>query len=289
MGLKDLAKAIQTENEVKPIEQEFLNDIDKFLVTDRAMEDRSKTENYIRPSMFYKCVREQWYKYLKAPCLENRKAKGLRTLEIGTALHEWVQREIFMKEGFPAKILSPKDLYSSETEDFKFFTEEQNKNENRPEMEIGFIDKRWTKKYFLYSILDGVLEYKDLLAMFEFKTINPNDFKYLYEPLSEHKMQAALYSLSLKIQHVFFLYLNKGNSEWKLFLYKVTPEQTDWCRERVITIENSLVNLKIPDREGKPLTKEASNKCVFCPYKKMCEVDLVPEKPKKIKGFNRWN
>jgi len=186
-----------------------------------------------------------------------------------------------MRKLSPVELLDYKQLPVYGREGIDFFTAEQNRKENRPEMEIGWIDKRWTSKYFLYSIIDGFLNFENLYMLFEFKTINPDDFKYLYQPLEKNMMQASLYSLSTDIDTIMFLYLNKGNSDWRPFEFKVTEQQKEWALNRVQKIDNSLVNLELPE-------KEPHKFCNLCPYKSLCDEDKHEAVFQEINGFLRF-
>ena len=281
MGLEKLAKTIKSEikKQEETLAERFISELDSYLIRSRAEEYKKQEEKvgaYIRPSSYYKCMRQLWYKMKSFPCKENNTAKGIRTLEIGTSLHEWVQREIFMKPDAPFPYVPVKELSFLNREGVELFTEKQNKFENRPEMEIGWIDKRFTPNHPLYCIVDGVLNPESRYFLFEFKTINPNDFKYLYEPLDEHKKQGALYSLSSSIDNFLFLYLNKATSEWKSFEFYVTEAQKEWAHNRVVTLDTCLVNHVLPPKEVFEMPKygKGVTNCRFCPYKEFCEKDV---------------
>jgi len=292
LSLKALAKRVKEEQAQmeKTVSEKFLEGIDSYLVKSRnaKYEEESKFSGfYIRPSSYYKCLRQVWYKTLKFPSKDAFKAKGIRTLEIGTALHEWVQREIFMKEDFPFKLIPPEEIPAFGTEGIDIFSKEQNRLENRPEMEIGWVDKRWTSKYHLYSIIDGALDVYSIYKLFEFKTINPDDYKYLYEPHDDYKKQAALYSLSLGIDDILFLYLNKGTSDWKVFEFHVTDEQKEWALNRIQKLDRHLVDLTLPEKEIQPLPKygaEATT-CTWCPYRSLCDNNVCEAKFEDHNGF----
>lgn len=290
--MKALAKRVKEEQaeREKTVSERFIDEIDSYLVKNRNTRYEKEFQYsgfYIRPSNYYKCMRQIWYKTLRFPSKELFKAKGIRTLEIGTALHEWVQREVFMQEDFPFKLIPPEEIPVFGTEGIEIFTKEQNRLENRPEMEIGWVDKRWTKKYHLYSIIDGALDVYSVYKLFEFKTINPDDYKYLYEPHDEYKKQSALYSLSLDIDDTIFLYLNKGNSEWKALEHHTTEEQKEWSLNRIQKLDNCLVSLILPEKEIQPLPKYGANAtaCNWCAYQHLCENDVCEAKFKEVNGF----
>lgn len=283
VSLAQLAKKIKAEikEQEKPIGEKFISVLDDYLVRSRSIIEEESIY-FIRPSLYYKCIRQIWYEMLRYPRTGKWKAKSIRTLEIGTALHEWVQEKIFMQVDFPISLVPVNELVVWGQEGIEFFNEQQNKKENRPAMEIGFVDKRWTERYFIYGIVDGIIHFENRDMIFEFKTINPSDFEYLFEPLEDHKKQAALYALSLGINNIMFLYLNKGNSQWKAFHYIVTQEQKDWALNRIQLIDKYLINRILPE-------KEENNYCNFCAYKNICNENKCDAIYSENFGFYTWH
>jgi len=130
MGLEKLAKTIKSEikKQEETLAERFINELDLYLIRSRVAEretQEAKTGKYIRPSSYHKCLRQLWYKMKSFPCKENNTAKGIRTLEIGTSLHEWVQRDIFMKPDAPFPYVPVNELPFLNREGVELFTEKQ--------------------------------------------------------------------------------------------------------------------------------------------------------------------
>lgn len=288
MSLKALAKMVKDEikEQDKTTSERFVEMLDGFLISSRDAAEHAK--HCIRPSNYYKCMRQIWYKMLEFPSKETYTAKGIRTLNVGTAIHEWVQKEVLMHKDFPITLLGSKDIPSYKEDRIYFFTAEQNRVEGRPVIEIGYIDKRWTNKYHLYSIIDGAFHYENRDYIFEFKTINPEDYGYLYDILPEHKKQISLYSLSTGITNAMVLYMNKGNQQWKAFEIEISDLQRQWAKERVGEIDRHLINLTLPPKEIEKLPKYGPNatSCTYCPYKEICESGKSSFKFKESDGFD---
>lgn len=265
MGLKSLANQIKKEQREKnkSLEEKFIDEIDKFLV-DKAGERAEKSSRLaFRPSQYYKCERQTYYFLKGFKGTDNIYPRSQRILQVGTQLHEWIQRDIFMemnKEGYPIKLLPKNELPFYGAEGVEILEEH-----DAPPMEIKFLDHRFTEKFPISAMIDGAMEYENYPFLFEFKTINPKDFEYLIEPLPDHIKQGAMYSLCIGIRKVMFLYLCKGTQNLKAFTVDYKDEQLQWVVDRIQRVEGKVLNDELPDKEADSLN------CRFCPYKSICD------------------
>ncbi len=245
---------------MRTIEKKFIKEIDKFLIKTYPQKEQSAT---IKPSSYYGCIRKTWYGILKYKARKRSFARGIRILECGTQLHEWIQTQVLMPimEDSKSKI---KKIPLEEIPSYGKKGVEFIKEHNAPDMEIKVRDSRYTEEYPISAMVDGAFEFEGKKMLFEFKTINPTDFEYLYRPLPDHIKQGALYTLCFEIPRVLFLYYNKGNQDLRAFLVEYTEEQIAWAGERAQEIEEYLLDQKLPPRE--------ENKyCTYCEYKHLCQ------------------
>lgn len=265
MGLKELAKKVKKEekDKNKPFEELFLEMLDNYFIKLAKQEDEEHGHSVsIKPSSYYKCMRKLWYQLLKFPKNERKFARSQRILQVGTALHEWIQNNIFInmaEEGYAVELIPVEELPNYKLPDIKFI-----KEHDASPMEVKFRDYRYTKKYPISAMVDGALEWKRERFLFEFKTIRHDDFELLYEPLKDHIKQGAIYALSTGIHRVMFLYLDKDTQNFKAYLITYTKEQLDWVIDRVVTFENYLLNKELPPKE------DDINVCKWCGYRKLC-------------------
>lgn len=275
MSLKNLAKQIKKDKKEdnKSFEEKFLADIDSFLVAHAKQKYSGKSRLAFRPSGYYKCMRKTAYFLMGLKGTGKVYPRSQRIFGVGTATHEYIQEEVFMKmEKFyetvkssdsPIKLLPPEELPSFGKEGFEIV-----KQSFAPDMEVKFLDTRWTKKYPISAMVDGFLEYENKPFLFEFKTINTDDFEYLIEPLKDHIKQGALYALSTGIRNVMFMYMDKNTQDIKTFLVNITEGQLEWVRERLVETENFVLNEELPPAEK-------GRTCTFCEYKKLCDKNLL--------------
>lgn len=264
MGLKSLANQIKKEQKErnKSFEEKFLGEIDKFLV-DKGIEKAEKDSRLaFRPSQYYKCERQSFYFLKGYKGVDNIYPRSQRILQVGTKLHEWIQKDVFMvmsRENYPIKLL-PKNELPFYNADGVVIIEEH----SAPPMEIKFLDYRFTKEFPISAMIDGALEYDGFPFIFEFKTINPKDFEYLIEPVPDHIKQGALYALCTGLRKVMFLYMCKGTQNLKAYTVTYNDEQLNWVINKLRSIEEKVLNNELPDKEVGP-------NCNFCPYKSLCD------------------
>lgn len=266
MSLKKLANKVKKEHKEqnKTFEEQFVGAIDTFLVTPRGEERPQRLA--FRPSSYYKCMRQTYYFLKGLRGKGKRNPRSERILAVGTALHEWIQEEVLTEmdkwDGSPLKLLPIEELPAYGEVGIEFITEHAS-----ADMEIKFIDKRWTKVFPISAMVDGGLTLYSKDFLFEFKTINPTDFATLIEPLSDHVKQGAIYALCTGVKTVMFLYLCKGTQNLKAYAVTYTQEQLDWVLNRIRTTEDLVLEDILPP-------KEEGISCRYCEYKTICEKDL---------------
>lgn len=263
MSLKDLAKKIKKEEKErnKPLEEKFLDAIDKYFIDVANDEDEGHSLS-IKPSSYYKCMRKLWYQLLGFPKKERKYARSQRILQVGTALHEWIQNDILMTMD-NIELIPIEELPNYGLEGVEFITEH-----DASPMEVKFKDYRHTKKYPVSAMTDGAIEFLNERFVFEFKTINSKDFDNLYEPLKDHIKQGAIYCIGTGLNKVMFLYMNKDNQQLKSFLVYYNDKQLNWAKSRIVSIEQYVLNLELPP-------KEPDDNCKWCEYKYLCDKDCA--------------
>jgi CRISPR/Cas system-associated exonuclease Cas4 (RecB family) len=272
--LKNLAKRVKKEvkEATKSTEDKFVDSIDKFILN-RDMREGSKS---IKPSSYYNCTRQVWYNLLDYPAKHKPSARGMRILDVGTAIHEYIQGEVLMKMG-DISLVPFEEIPVYGVEGVEFI-----KEHSSSPMEVKVRDYRFTKKYPLSYMVDGLFEFGGFRYIFEFKTINTKDFQFLFEPLKDHLMQGAVYSLSLGIRKVLFLYMDKNDQNFKAYEHTYSDEELDFCKAKVLEIEKYLLDLKLPE-------KEESYKCKYCSFKTFCANNIeAKEYEEDENGFKKF-
>lgn len=265
MGFTNFADLVQKEIKAgnKTEGELFTEYLDNFIV-ERKIKETKEERLAFRPSSYYKCPRQIWYFLKGFPKKGNMEARLERILGVGTALHVWVQMNVLAeldKVDKNFKLLTKEDMPVYRTQGIEFIDEHES-----ADIEIKFLDSRFSLYYPISAMVDGAFHFNNSDYIFEFKTINPYQFKDLKEPLFEHKKQGAIYAMCLGIPKVMFLYLNKANQEWVAFTVYYDEKAFNWVKKRITFIEQAVLENKLPERE-------VSHDCGYCPYKKFCDFD----------------
>jgi CRISPR/Cas system-associated exonuclease Cas4 (RecB family) len=269
--------ALQVKKETKQsnrtVEELFTAAIDQFLIDVAKEKDvPGKKRKAHNPSSYYKCQRMKWYELMDFSANKKIVARNERIFAVGTATHEWIQNDVFMKmderEGSTVRLIPREELPVFGKEGIEFITEHK-----APPMEIKFLDWRFTKLFPISAMIDGALRFASTDMLFEFKTIKSSDFGMLIEPSADYRKQGAIYATSLGVSKVMFLFINKDTQEFKAYLVEYGQAQYDWVVDRITTLEGYVERNELPP-------KEVSDNCRWCSFKGACDKELS-EKPAK--------
>ena len=131
----------------------------------------------------------------------------------------------------------------------------------------------------VFGMMDGVLEYTPDNAKigFEFKTKSTTiaaigDYK-LRTPQDGHVEQVTAYSLLFSLEEFLLVYESIAKDGWnkgaeakpdvKAFYVKVTQEQRQALLDKFTRVAKAIKDKNLPDKNP--------TKCIFCPYKTLCE------------------
>lgn len=260
MSLKNLAVQMRKEQAAANItpEEKFIAEIEKFLV-ERPAEKRDG--GCFTSTTYQKCQRWVWYKLRGMKEQKKVYPRSVRITDIGTKTHDWIQDTLksMSDNGYKVKLLPVEEFPNYGKEGVKFIQG----GGNHP-IETKMKDSRWTEKYIINTMCDGSLEFENRQMLFEFKTINTDDFKVLIEPLKKHVKQGAMYALITGIMRVMFLYINKNDQHLKAYLVEYTDEQLEWVKNRLRYIERCLLDNVLPEKEG------TEDECHWCGYRHLC-------------------
>lgn len=269
-GLKKLAGKIKKEEKLasRTYEDLFIATVDDYMIKDRQLNERRRKKTF-NPSSYFKCKRLQWYSFKSIDAgvevSSSRSARLNRIFEVGSRLHEWFQDAIIMDmsdKGYPVKVLTINDLPVKDKAGLQFM----GVHSSSP-MEIKFRDSSYSN-IPISAMIDGFINFMDMDVLFEFKTINADDFTLLLEPLIDHVKQGAMYSLCLGIDRVLFLYLCKNTQNLKAYVYEYNNSHRDWVIDRISEIEDLYKKNILPE-------KEVGTDCRYCAFKKLCGVDAT--------------
>lgn len=279
MSMKKLIQGIKKDvkESNKPISQQFLDTIDTHLIKLGGGDFESKS---LKPSSYYRCMRSTFYSLMEFPKKDVVNARSQRIFRVGNALHNDIQDlllDMSKTSGAGVKLIPTEETPASKSGGITFI-----KEHNSHVIEAKFKDTRYTEKYPVSAMVDGLIEFQGIQMIFEYKTCKDSIFNSLIEPSVDYIKQGAIYSLCLGIRQVLFVYINKDTQDMKCYHVTYTDAQLQWVTDRLTCIEKYLLAKELPP-------KEESSSCRWCSYKTICEKDFCgTEFVLDTKGFWRY-
>lgn len=146
-----------------------------------------------------------------------------RIFGIGHAVHEWVQNKWLGPAGI---IFGKWQCYACDSKT-KGFMPERCPVCDAPRRKLFYVERKLRDRSLnLVGHADGVTKLMKKKAILEVKTINPDGFKKLKQPLPAHYYQVNVYMHLSKLQHAVVFYVNKSSGELAEFV--VDYDQRVW-------------------------------------------------------------
>lgn len=239
---------------VKPIEQEFLQDLTHAI--ERLDKPRKPSTKY-KPSSLGGCMRNMFFMVTGVePTVEKRTYTNIGITETGTDRHEHLQKALskMQKLGYDCEWISVSD-YIKKVEPAG----------TKVTKDMGYETKCYNSILDMNFLADGVVKYKGVYYLIEIKTETLFKWQGQTQPYQKHIKQASAYGLCLGIDKVFFIYENRDNSDKKVFKLDITTAMKE---EVIAEVEecNGFV-----ERQEVPPKDTAGNNCTYCKYKAECK------------------
>lgn len=235
------------------------------------------------PSSADKCERELYYKAKKYPKDEQvMYPYQRRWVRNGSAVHEAVQKDLLFAEKYNENPLFKVARMKKPAEVAGRPAWEHNLKTVKQFPELGFQ---------VFGMMDGVLEYTPDGSKlgFEFKTKSTTiasigEYK-LKDIQSSHRAQITAYSILFGLDEFIVMYESVAKDWWgkgeearpdlRPFYAKVTDEEKYTMMAKFKKVAGMVKNNELPPAEFPEDRKEYETnfKCIFCPYKSVCEKD----------------
>lgn len=289
---EEIHNAVVYKDRSEQIPEDFLKQIDEFHsldeIFDKEIEELLLLEelNNLRnpkqlnfepnivtfsPSSASSCERELYYKAINAdkdelPLLPFQR----RWVRNGSAVHKAVQKELLLAE----KYLPNPAFTVMRLKNGTIAWEHNLKNVKQFKYD--------GVRFQIFGMADGILRYKDgSIIGFEFKTKSTTisavgNYK-MRDVQENHKQQAVAYSLLFGIDEFLFVYESLAKDNWtkgedarqdvRAFYFRVTDEMKENLLAKFARVAKYVERGEIPAPE--------TDKCIFCPYKSLCEKDGI--------------
>lgn len=255
-SLKSVIRLIQSAKEELPVEQMFLADLKRSIEIDDSKDYRLPSKTY-KPSGM-NCLRQSYYQLTGAIPDETQQSYTLIGIcNSGTDIHERVQKTVagMIENGMDCEYVDVAAyVQSRELTDINIVAKQ------------GMETKLYNTRYNISFLCDGIIKYKGRYYILEIKT--ESSYKWLNRTYvdSKHYKQAAAYALSLGIDDVIFVYINRDIFDMKAYLFKVTDDMKNNIIGYITTCDDYVKQYKVP-----PKPDDIAKKiCEYCNYKNLC-------------------
>ena len=256
-SLKNVFNLIEQAKELQSVEQSFLSDLKRSI-------ELTDEKNFRKPSKTYKpssmnCIRNMWFQVTgQEPDKPASSACLVGICESGTDRHERVQNAVvdMKNNGIDCEYIDVAKFVKFRNLDYLEVVEKK-----------GNETKLYNKSLNMSFLCDGIIRYKGKYYILEIKT--ESIYKWLNrQGVNEaHYNQAIAYSVSLGLDDVIFLYINRDNTDMKSFMFSVTSEMKEQLVGRIEQCDEYVKKLMCP-----PKPENATSKfCQYCNYKNLCK------------------
>lgn len=259
-GIRNISRLIDIAKEELPVEEAFLGDLKRSIEKEEE-QDRRKPSQFYKPSSM-NCIRNMFYQRIGKELDESTSSYiGIGICNAGTDIHLRTQRAVLhMKRmGFDcvyvdvAKYVAKHKIPNIEVVD-----------------KSGFETKLKHTELALSFLCDGIVKYRGDYYILEIKS--ESSFKWISRAGVDpsHYRQATAYSLSLGLNKVLFVYINRDTLDMKAFMFEPTDEMKQDLVGLINNCEGYVKRMITP-----PKPKEVDRKtCEYCNYKSSCRKEV---------------
>ena len=255
--MKNILNLIDSVTEELPVEQCFLNDLERAIELEDASSDYVPSRTY-KPSGM-RCMRENYYIITGVePEKEERNYTNIGICNSGSDIHERIQTAVANMKKF--------DM-DCEYVDVAEFVNLRHLDYLEVKGKQGVETKMYHKNMNMSFLCDGIIKYKKKYYILELKTETANKFWKRTGVDKGHYNQATAYSIALGIDNVLFVYISRDMLEMKSFMLEVTDDMKNNLLSYIETCNQYIADKKVPP------ALDDKRKCGYCNYKKQCRKD----------------
>lgn len=258
-SLVNIMNLVEEAKQSQPVESRFLTDLERSIEIDAVKNRRPGSRTY-KPSGM-NCIRRSYYVITG---VEGDPADASYVLEgicnSGSDIHVRIQTAVMnmTKNGMDCEWVN---------------VEEFVKSRNLTDLEITSHTptetKLYNKKYNISFMCDGIIRYHNKYYILELKTETSRKWSRREGVDSKHLHQASAYSLSLGLNGVIFVYINRDMLNMKSFMLYVTDDMRNEIVHYVETCNKYIKSHRVPP---KPLDAD-NNFCKYCEFRTQCRKD----------------
>lgn len=255
-SLKNIARMIDMAKEELPIHEAFLGDL-KRSIEKEEQATRRKPSQYYKPSSMH-CIRNMYYQRVGKDTDEGSSSYiGIGICNAGTDIHLRTQTAVshMKKYGFDCHYLDvAKYIIKHKVPDIEVISKS------------GMETKLFNEKLNISFLCDGIIKYQGKYYILEIKS--ESSYKWLTRKgvAPEHHNQATCYSISLGIDDVIFVYINRDTLDMKAYMFTPTGDMKQDIIGLINNCEGYVSRLITPPKPSN-ISKKT---CEWCSYKSSC-------------------
>ena len=259
-NMKSIAVLIDEAKEELPVEEAFLNELKRSIEKRDELEQRKPSKTYKPSSM--NCIRNMFYQRVGKE-LDERPTSftNIGICNAGTDIHVRTQKAILhMKEaGADCKYLNVGK-----------YVEKHKLTDIEVRQQSGMETKLYNKRLQMSFMCDGIIKYKQHYYILEIKS--ESSYKWMQRGGVDpsHYRQATAYSISLELDEVLFVYINRDNMDMKAYMFKPTSDMKNDLEGLIENCESYVKRLVAPPKPDDVARKT----CEYCDYKTACRKEV---------------
>lgn len=190
---------------------------------------------------------------------------GVGICNSGTDIHQRMQQAVLdmKKNKMDCEYVNVADYVRSRELDYLEVVKEPNFKKK------DYETKLYHKTLNMSFLCDGIIKYKGVYYILEFKTENTNKFWVREGVDPSHYNQGTAYSMSLGIPNVLFVYINRDVLDMKAFMFTPSDDMKQELVGKIQECDEYVKKLIAP-----PKPKDVARKtCEYCSFKNQCRKD----------------
>lgn len=252
------------DSSIKDLKRVF--DLESHYIDYLESQERDDRGGVWHPSAIGMCGRRNVYERTNTPGIKTISERSAELFALGHRIHDVVQGILKRLE----------DILPGKGIQYTFYAEVPT-----PSGDVLF------EEFRIAGTCDGLLEITaknwSIRAVVEIKSIRDEGWKELSGPQHSHRMQANLYAYRFNAPIIYYWYYNKNNSKRRVFTEAFDPAVFEEAVLRYTELEGYVRREELPPRE------ESFFFCKECPYRKLCEPEVLQTKhSKKVDTVSRF-
>ncbi len=254
-SLANIVHLIEAQKNELSVEACFLHDLQRSI-------EMTNDKNVRKPSSTYKpsgmnCIRRSYYEITGQPSNSHMDYTGIGICNSGTDTHVRIQTAItqMIDNGMDCEYI-----------DVEQFVKERKLKHLQVKQHTGMETKLYHKVLNISFMCDGIIRYKGKYYILELKTESANKFYNREGVDPSHYNQATVYSLSLELDDVLFVYISRDNLMMKSYMFHTTEDMKQNIVGYIEECDSYIKKKKTPPKPDNVPRKT----CEYCEYKMLC-------------------